>query len=99
MGNLYVDEVCWQIGIHPASVMGALSAEKRRALFQRMQAILQKAVDLDAEYSAYPEEWLWNHRHNDHGECPRDGSSLEKDKVAGRTTYYCPACQELILEE
>jgi formamidopyrimidine-DNA glycosylase len=97
MGNLYVDEVCWQIGIHPASTMGALSAEKRRQLFQRMQAILKKAVDLDAQYSAYPEEWLWNHRHNDHGECPRDDSSLEKDKIAGRTTYYCPTCQELVL--
>jgi len=98
MGNLYVDEVCWQIGIHPASTMGLLSAETRRALFQRMQTILQKAVDLDANYSAYPEEWLWNHRHKDGGVCPRDGNALETEKVAGRTTYYCPSCQELILE-
>ena len=97
MGNLYVDEVCWQIGIHPASVMGALSTEKRKELFQRMQAILQKAIDLKATYADYPEEWLWNHRHHD-GKCPRDGHPLEIDKVAGRTTYYCPACQELILE-
>ncbi|MEQ8703018.1 MAG: DNA-formamidopyrimidine glycosylase family protein [Phaeodactylibacter sp.] len=94
MGNLYVDEVCWQQGIHPASVMGLLSEEEQRAMFQNMQAILQKAVALDAVYPDYPEEWLWNHRDKG-GTCPKDGTELQRDKVAGRSTYYCPQCQEL----
>ncbi|NBC07107.1 MAG: DNA-(apurinic or apyrimidinic site) lyase [Bacteroidetes bacterium] len=95
MGNLYVDEVCWQEGIHPASTMGALSEAQRRGLFRRMQQILAKAVELDAVYAHYPDEWLWNHRTKD-GTCPRDGNGLSQDKVAGRTTYYCAQCQELV---
>lgn len=94
MGNLYVDEVCWQQGIHPASVMGALKREEQRALFQNMQEILAKAIELDAVYADYPEEWLWNHRDKD-GTCPKDGTELVRDKVAGRSTYYCPQCQAL----
>ena len=27
------------------------------------------------------------------GVCPRDGHRLERGKVGGRTTYWCPACQ------
>lgn len=95
MGNLYVDEVCWQVGVHPASVVGALEEGKRRELFRRMQAILRKAVELDAVYAEYPEEWLWNHREKG-GACPRDGHELARDKVAGRSTYYCAQCQELV---
>ncbi len=95
MGNLYVDEVCWQQNIHPASTVGALSEQQRRALFRNMQQVLAKAVELDAVYANYPEEWLWNQRSKE-GRCPRDGRVLERDKVAGRSTYYCPDCQELI---
>ncbi len=95
MGNLYVDEVCWQQHIHPASVTGALTEKQRRALFRNMQDILKKAVSLDAVYADYPDEWLWNHRTKD-SQCPRDGTDLQRDKVAGRSTYYCPNCQELI---
>jgi formamidopyrimidine-DNA glycosylase len=27
------------------------------------------------------------------GVCPRDGHSLLRGKVGGRTTFWCPACQ------
>ncbi len=94
MGNLYADEVCWQVHLHPASRIPALGEKTRRELHHRMQAILQTAVDRRADYATYPDEWLWNHREKG-GTCPRDGHGLERDKVAGRSTYYCPQCQEL----
>lgn len=94
MGNLYADEVCWQAHIHPASRIPALDEKTRRELHHRMQAILQTAVDRRADYAHYPDEWLWNHRQKN-GTCPRDGRELERDKVAGRSTYYCPDCQVL----
>jgi formamidopyrimidine-DNA glycosylase len=27
------------------------------------------------------------------GVCPRDGHPLERGRIGGRTTYWCPACQ------
>ena len=94
MGNLYADEVCWQLGIHPASLLPALDGKTRRELYHCMQAILQTAIANHADYVNYPDEWLWNHRDKG-GTCPRDGHELERDTVAGRSTYYCPLCQEL----
>jgi formamidopyrimidine-DNA glycosylase len=94
MGNLYADEVCWQIGIHPASTIPALSMHIREQVFLTMQEILQEAIANKANYNSYPEEWMWNHRVKD-GHCPRDGQEWAIDKVAGRTTYYCPQCQTL----
>ncbi|MCO6479324.1 MAG: hypothetical protein J5I94_22005 [Phaeodactylibacter sp.] len=94
MGNLYADEVCWQVHLHPASRIPALDEKTRRELYHRMQAILQTAIANRADYAHYPDEWLWNHREKG-GACPRDGHELERDKVAGRSTYYCPQCQEL----
>lgn len=96
MGNLYADEVCWQQRLHPASKMNALSEAQLKGIFQCMQSVLRKAVALKADYAVYPDEWLWNHRFPG-GNCPRDGHALERDKVAGRSTYYCPACQVLLL--
>ncbi|MCB0552762.1 MAG: Fpg/Nei family DNA glycosylase [Phaeodactylibacter sp.] len=93
MGNLYADEVCWQVGVHPASLIPALDEDTRRALYTRMQAMLKQAIEMKADYAHYPDEWLWNHRIKG-GTCPRDGHLLERDEVAGRTTYYCPNCQE-----
>ncbi|MCB0595711.1 MAG: DNA-(apurinic or apyrimidinic site) lyase [Lewinellaceae bacterium] len=94
MGNLYADEVCWQVRIHPASLIPALDDKTRKDLYRRMQAILRQAIANKADYAHYPDEWLWNHRHKD-GTCPRDGHRLERGKVASRSTYYCPECQEL----
>ena len=94
MGNLYADEVCWQVRIHPASLLPALDDVTRRELYRCMQAILQQAIINKADYANYPDEWLWNHRDKG-GTCPRDGHELERDKVAGRSTYYRPQCQEL----
>jgi formamidopyrimidine-DNA glycosylase len=98
MGNLYADEVCWQLHIHPASTVDALSQELREKIHARMIHILQTAVKKHAVYAEYPDEWMWNHRNKD-DTCPRDGTEWEVDKVAGRTTYYCPQCQELISSE
>jgi len=27
------------------------------------------------------------------GTCPRDGTTLERATIGGRTTYWCPTCQ------
>jgi len=95
MGNLYADEVCWQLNIHPASNVASLDEATRSTIHERMISILNTAVDRNAVYADYPEEWMWNHRHKA-GQCPRDESEWEVDKVAGRTTYYCAQCQELV---
>jgi len=93
VGNLYADEVCYQTQVHPASVVEKIPEEKLRAIFKAMKEVLQYAVDRDAYYKAYPEDWLWKWR--DETKQAPDGSAIERDKIGGRTTYYSPKWQKL----
>jgi len=93
VGNLYADEVCYQTRVHPASRIGSLSEQKLREVHAKMQEILRFAVDHNAYYKAYPEDWLWQWR--EEGKLAPDGKSkVKKAKVAGRTTYFAEGWQE-----
>ncbi|HKK74589.1 MAG TPA: DNA-formamidopyrimidine glycosylase family protein [Saprospiraceae bacterium] len=93
MGNLYADEVCYQTKVHPASVVSAIPTKKRKAIYAKMQEVIRYAVDRNAYYKDYPEDWLWQWRDAD-AKAP-DGSSVEIEKIGGRTTYSFPGWQKL----
>jgi formamidopyrimidine-DNA glycosylase len=40
----------------------------------------------------FPDSFMLPHRRRD-GTCPRCHGDLKKISVAGRSGYYCPACQ------
>ena len=40
-----------------------------------------------------PKGWFFNERWGKKGVCPRDGTSLKRAEVGGRTTAWCPKCQ------
>lgn len=93
VGNLYADEICFQTRVHPASVVDQIPAAKQREIYRKMQEILQFAVDKNAYYKAYPDDWLWQWRVE--GNLAPDGrSKVQKTKIAGRTTYFCAGWQK-----
>lgn len=88
VGNLYADEICFQARVHPGSVADAIPEEVRVRLFQKMQEILQYAVDRQAYYKEYPEDWLWQWR--EEGRPGPEGIGvMERATIGGRTTYFC----------
>jgi len=93
VGNLYADEVCYQTRIHPASRMDKLSEEQIRRIHTKLQEILQYAVDQNAYYKQYPDDWLWKWRTE--GARAPDGSPVQTAKIGGRTTYYFDGYQKL----
>lgn len=92
VGNLYADEICYQCRIHPASRVDRLPEKKWKEVFEKMKDILQTAVDRDAYYRHYPDDWFWKWR-EEGAEAP-DGSTIEKTEVAGRTTYFAGKWQK-----
>jgi formamidopyrimidine-DNA glycosylase len=44
-----------------------------------------------------PDSWLFNHRWKAGGRCPREGCDepLKRETIRGRTTCWCPRCQDL----
>lgn len=93
MGNLYVDEVCYQTRVHPASVVSAIPGEKLKEIYDKMQEVIRYAVDRNAYYKDYPEDWLWQWRDAD--VTAPDGTEVAIEKVGGRTSYYFPGWQKL----
>lgn len=89
LGNLCVDEVLWAAGVapnRPSDEIGRdVIREIARACRQRLPPMLQRGGStmgvLSPKLRAAP------------GMCPRDGTSLMRSKVGGRTTVWCPRHQ------
>lgn len=95
LGNVYVDEILFQAGIHPRSDTTALDEDLSLQLFETMHEVVDEAVGDRADPSSFPDDWLLSHRDPDDA-CPRDGHRLKKIEVSGRSTYLCPHHQKRI---
>lgn len=92
LGNVYTDEALFQAGIHPRRRAGGLSEKEMKKLYRTMTRVLRKAIDFCAEASNAPRSWLLPRR-EEGAACPGCGGSIERTKISGRTTYFCPRCQ------
>jgi formamidopyrimidine-DNA glycosylase len=94
VGNWMADEILWQIKLHPAARAGELSASKEHDLWRTSRAICRTALKtIGVDRSEPPKNWLIHHRWKKGGRCPRDGALLNHGTIAGRTTAWCPVCQ------
>ncbi|MEP6910137.1 MAG: bifunctional DNA-formamidopyrimidine glycosylase/DNA-(apurinic or apyrimidinic site) lyase [Actinomycetota bacterium] len=102
IGNIYADEALWWARLHPLRPGHDVSHEQLAALVHSVRRALRLAIarqgatlrdyrsadgargSMQAEFRVYGRE----------GEpCPRCGHAIEKTRVAGRGTWYCPSCQ------
>ena len=88
IGNLLADEILWQARISPKRSTSDLSTEDLDRLRRELRAAVRSAI---RKGGAHTGKFIEARRHD--GVCPRDGHRLERDKVGGRTTYWCPVCQ------
>jgi formamidopyrimidine-DNA glycosylase len=104
LGNIYVDEVLFAAGVHPARKANTLSGEEIRKVHTATRDILSRAVELrgttfDSYHDAFGETGKFQHQLQVFaraGEpCPVCGTKIVKSRLAGRGTYTCPVCQPL----
>lgn len=102
LGNIYADEVLFQAGVHPERTLGSLTAEENQRLAAAMQDILQASiaqrgttfrdyVDGNNQKGGY-QEFLRVFQKSGQP-CPNCGEEIQRIKVAGRSSYFCPHCQ------
>jgi formamidopyrimidine-DNA glycosylase len=108
MGNIYADEALWRARIHPLRPARDLSpAEIRRlhravrlaleAGLERQGASIRDYVTPDGSAGAMQEEFKVYDRQGE--PCKRCRTPIEKTRIAGRGTWYCPHCQPLQLAD
>ena len=91
LGNLYADEALFQSGICPQA--RCLKRERLEALYSAIQEVLRTSLASNAHFEKLPHTYLLPHRRPG-GTCPWDGAALQRKKIAGRTSYYCPMHQK-----
>ena len=102
LGNIYVDEVLWQSKIHPLSSAKSIPADKIVDLYHNINHTITVAtkergttvhtyLDANGDIGGY-QSMLQVYGHAGE-ECNNCGTILEKIKVNGRGTTFCPHCQ------
>lgn len=102
LGNIYVDEVLYQTGIHPERPAKSLTMEEAGDLCTTMEKTLRKAIELGGStirtyVNSFGENGTFQSRlfvYGREGEpCRQCGTEIVKTKCAGRGTHFCPSCQ------
>lgn len=94
IGNWIADEVLYQARIHPLQSSANISKESCVALHQCIKEVIQCAVEVDADCSRFPNQWLFHFRW---GKKPGkiSGKKIEFINAGGRTSAFVPELQKL----
>jgi formamidopyrimidine-DNA glycosylase len=104
VGNWMADEILWRAGIHPAEPAGTLRpaeitklwTETRRVCRQALEKIAGRGGKLPPDLNVHiPDTWLFHHRWEAGGLCPKTRKPLARGEIGGRTTCWSPARQRL----
>lgn len=91
LGNLLVDEILWRTDLAPSLPVPALDDDDVKHLHEAMRRVLDTAVR-HGRVPGLP-RWLTGSRDTPDPTCPRCGTRLARDRIAGRTSVWCPHCQ------
>lgn len=103
LGNIYVDDSLAKSGISPLKPARDLTATEIQRLVPAMREILEEAIryggsTIKSFETIYGKGSMQDHLlvYGQTGKpCFRCGTPIEKIKLAGRGTHYCPSCQRL----
>ena len=93
VGNWMADEILWRARLHPSAAAGEIDAAQTRLLWQQVRWVSRTAIRIISDDWTYPKSWLFAHRWEAGGRCPRCRTDLERATVGGRTACWCPECQ------
>jgi formamidopyrimidine-DNA glycosylase len=103
IGNIYADEALFAAGIHPLTPAAALSAGQQELLARSVPRILKLAIGRRGttlrNYRTIADQSGQNQEHlNVYGRagrpCATCGAAVEKIRISGRSSHFCPYCQK-----
>lgn len=108
LGNIYADESLFYASVHPATKAGELTEEQVGLLLEGARSVMLASIDSggstmatyvkpDGSTGSYLENFAQVFRREGRP-CIRCGEIIQKTRVAGRGTHFCPKCQRLASE-
>jgi formamidopyrimidine-DNA glycosylase len=104
VGNIYADEGLFAARIHPATKVANVSTIKLHKLFDALRAVMRLSIShggssdrnyVNAEGKKGSYLTFAKVFRREGQTCPECGGVVEKIRVAGRGTHFCPRCQKL----
>jgi formamidopyrimidine-DNA glycosylase len=103
IGNIYADEALFRAGLNPERPADSLNRGEVEKLWAAIREVLQEGLKArgtsmrdyrDATGSSGSfQDFLKVYGHKGKP-CPRCGCMIERKKIVGRSSHYCPACQK-----
>lgn len=102
IGNIYADEICFAMKLHPETRTYRLRKKDAQELLYQIRRILSGAIraggtTIRSYTSSLGVDGRFQLKLKVHGKkgekCPACQQEIKKIVVVGRGTYYCPACQ------
>jgi formamidopyrimidine-DNA glycosylase len=102
VGNIYADEALWRACIHPLTPAAELTADEVKAVHSAVRAVLNTGIRRQGstlrdyrlpDGSSGTAQDRFKVYGREGSPCERCGRLIDKIRVAGRGTWYCPACQ------
>lgn len=102
VGNIYADEALWGAYIHPARKVITVTDSELDLLYTEVRAVMNLSIEkggssnrnyvnAEGKKGSYMDFARVFRREGQ--ACPRCGATIEKIRVAGRGTHFCPVCQ------
>ncbi len=91
IGNIYGDEILFQSGIRPTRKACELSEAEIQRLHGKIRQVLERACKHYADLRKM-EDWFIHGRSD--GYCMNCGGKLDRVKIQGRYSWFCPGCQK-----
>lgn len=103
LGNIYADESLFYASVHPATRAGELTEAQVKLILEGACSVMMASIDSggstmatyikpDGSTGSYLENFAQVFRREGRP-CIRCGEIIQKIRVAGRGTHYCPKCQ------
>jgi len=103
IGNTYADEILFAARINPQREARSLSDAEAVALYNQMKEVLGRAIELggSSEEKSFRLDGTPGHAqeffavHHRAGQpCPACKTPIQQITLGGRSTYFCPSCQQ-----
>lgn len=88
LGNVYTDEILYQMGLSPKMKMEDVKNGDIEEIYKKMNKVLTTAINRRANPEEFPENYLIRRR-SPGSECGICDGKIGRITVGGRSTYFC----------
>lgn len=93
IGNWMADEILYQAKAHPETRVSDLTPKRTRKIYEVMIDLIETSIEKQAVYKDFPKDYFIHIRKTG-AKCHHTKGVVEKIKVGGRSTYFCPDWQK-----